>query len=344
MKINKYLFLMLLAFLGMEGCKNERVTEAGDNQSIAVRVEKVRSHSEKKQLSVSGNIEGFKTTRLGFMVAGKVNFIAMEEGQTVAAGELLASLDPESYSIAKDMADANLDQTQDEFNRLNQMHEHQSISESDFNKITNALKVAKAQQRLQAKNLLDTRLYSPISGVLLKKGVEAGEIIGAGMPLFVVSNIKTVKVNVSVPESDIHQLRIGNEASVYVLSLDSAFIGKIVEIGSLAEAATRTFTVKIEVQNPHLLIRPGMTAEVQINTGVTEQCIGIPADAVQHETDNSSYVYVADTIKNQAFKRTISIGNILDNSIEVISGLTQGELIIVSGQQKLSSGSSITLK
>jgi RND family efflux transporter MFP subunit len=278
------------------------------------------------------------------MVAGKVNYIAAEEGQSVEQGQLLASLDPESYATAKDIADANLDQTQDEYNRLSQMHEHKSISESDFSKITNALKAAKAQQRLQAKNLSDTKLFSPINGVLLKKGVEVGEIIGVGLPLLVVSDIQTVKVNASVPESDLHSLHTGNEANVYISSLDSDFTGKITEIGSLAEATTRSFSVKIELKNPKRLIRPGMVAEVRIKTGEKSQNTTVPAEAILRDIDNSSYVFVADTIKNQAFKRKISLGNILGNNIEVISGLMPGESIVVGGQQKLSNGSSINLK
>jgi RND family efflux transporter MFP subunit len=179
---------------------------------------------------------------------------------------------------------------------------------------------------------------------LVKKSAETGEIIGIGLPLFVVSDIQTVKVNASVPESDLPYIRIGNEADVYVSALDSTFTGKISEIGQVAESTTRTFTVKIELKNPNLLIRPGMTAEVIIKTGKTEQCITIPAKAILHDTDNSSYIFIADTIKNQAFKRSISFGNILGNNIEVISGLSLGEQVIVSGQQKLNNGSSIILK
>ena len=187
-------------------------------------------------------------------------------------------------------------------------------------------------------------MYSTISGVLLKKGTEVGEIINTGMPLFVISDIKIVKVNASVPESDLHQLNIGNEAFVYVSSLDSTFTGKIIEIGSVAEATTRTFSVKIELKNPNLLIRPGMTAEIQIKTGRTEQCICIPTESILHDIDNSSYVYVVDFVKNQAFKRKISLGDISGNNVEVNSGLSFGESVVISGQHKLSNGSIITLK
>lgn len=326
------------------GCNVQKNGHENNALPVPVLLQKVRYDTVKRSVSVSGTIEGSKTVKLGFMIGGKINYIAGEEGAVLAAGQLLASLDPENYGIAKDIADANLDQTQDEYNRLEQMHERNSISTSDFSKIANALKVSKAQQRLQAKNLSDTKLYSPITGVLLKRGAEAGEIIGAGLPLFAVSNIRTVKVCASVPESDLHGLKLNGMARVLVSSINQVSTGNIVEIGSVADPASRTFTVKIELNNPKLLIRPGMTAEADIFTDSVAKAIIISAETVLHEIDNSSYVFVADLARKQAFKRDIAPGRINGNDIEVISGLQEGDLVVTGGQQKLNNGSSIEVK
>lgn len=344
MKIKYFFSLMLIAIIGFAGCKGKKSVDKNANEVIPVTVQKLQIVSVNEEISASANIEGNKTVKLGFMVAGKINYIAAEEGATIKAGQLLASLDPENYSIAKEMADANLDQAQDEYNRLNIMHNRKSVSESDFSKVSNALKVAKAQQHLQVKNLSDTKLYAPINGVLLGRGTEVGEIIGTGLPLFVVSNIQTVKVNASIPESDLQQIKIGSKTQVYVASLNSTFTGKVTEIGSMAEATTRTFNIKIVLSNPHLLIRPGMTAEVKILSDRKNEMIAVPAEAVLHDLDNTSFVYVADTIKKQAFKRNISLGQISGNNIEVTSGLNPNEIVIVGGQHNLSNGSSIILK
>lgn len=344
MKINDLIMALVAPTLVLVGCNGKRTAEAITNDAVAVKTQSVSVTTSYKKISVSGNIEGNKTIRLGFMVAGRINFIAAEEGQKVQEGQVLSSLDPENYRIAKDMADANLDQTQDEYSRLSKMYATKSISESDYSKISTALKVAKSQQQLQAKNLKETKLYAPISGILLKRLTEKGEIIDVGLPLFVVSDIRTVKVNASIPESELHNLHIGNTAKVYVSSLNKDFIGKITEIGSLAEATTRTFTVKIELKNPGLEIRPGMTAEINIETKRLENYIAIPADVVLHDVDNSSYVYVADTAKKISIKRKVSLGNIVENNIKVISGLTVGDQLIVVGQNKLSNGTSIIIK
>jgi RND family efflux transporter MFP subunit len=342
----KCLNFLVIVFVGLIffGCNTQKNSIETTTPPVCVLLKKVQYETISRNVLVSGNIEGSKTVKLGFMVSGKINYIAGEEGDFLKEGQLLASLDSVNYTIAKDIADANLGQIQDEYDRLTKMHERNSISESDFSKITNSLKIVKSQQQLQAKNLSDTRLYTPISGVLLKKGAEIGEIIGAGLPLFAVSNIRNVKVCASIPESDLHYIRLSQKADVLISSLDSTFTGTIVEVGSVADPASRAFTIKIKLNNPDLLIRPGMTAEVKIFTENLLNVINIPASAVLHELDNSSYVYVADLTKSQVFKRPVALGRLNGNNIELISGLQENEMIVVGGQQNLDHGSLIEVK
>lgn len=344
MKIRNLSAIAILVVISLSACKTKKAEEESTYDSIPVKTMTVEYTTESAKVLVSGNIEGNKTVRLGFMVAGKIDFIAAEEGETIKKGQLLASLDSENYSIAKDMADAKLDQAQDDYTRLNELHQRRSISESDYSKVSNALKVAKAQQRLQSKNLEDTKLFSPIKGVLLKKGVEEGEIIDKGLQLFAVSDIYTVKANASVPESELQHVKIGNSASVYIASLDSSFTGKIVEIGTLADPATRTFNVKVELQNQQLLIRPGMTAELNLDFGQTTQIIALPAEAVLRDLDNSAYVYVIDKTDDKAFKRLVTLGKIIGNKIEITSGLSDQDTVVVAGQFKLTNGCSVIFK
>jgi len=342
---NKYLFvIILLCVFVFNACNSKKNEQENIEKPILVETLTISKTSANKTISVSGNIEGNKTVKLGFLVAGKVNFIAINEGESIGSGQLLASLDPESYSIAKDMADATAEQVQDDYNRLSEMYKTKSISESDFVKISCGLKQAKAQQRLHKKNVNDTRLVSPINGVLLKKLTEVGEIIGVGMPFFIISDIQTVKVNAAVPESDLNQIKMGGEANIYISAIDSSFIGKINEIGSVAEATSRAFTVKIELKNPKLLIRPGMTAEIKFSSSKKSEFIAIPASALLHDVDNSSYVYIADEQGKKAIKRKVAIGQILGDNIEIVSGIEVGEKLIISGQNKISNGSLITLK
>jgi len=204
--------------------------------------------------------------------------------------------------------------------------------------------MARAQQKLHTKNLAETRLYSPFRGVLLKRGVEVGEIIGAGLPLFGVSDIRLVHVNASVPETELRFIKMDVKAKIYVASIDSAFSGRVIEVGSLAEPTTRAFSVRMEVPNPDGILRPGMTAEIQIPSGREEEVIRVPGEAVLRDMDNTAYVFVVDDVKRRAFRRKISLGKIDENGIVVTAGLAPGELVVVGGQHKLHNGSLIALK
>lgn len=340
-KIRVSVLALSMALLSCQSNKKEPSTAS--SAAIPVITHKASNTSATSPLSLSGNVEGYTTVRLGFMVAGKINFIANQEGQKITKGQLLSSLDPTSYQIAKAQADIQVNQIKDEYNRIKLMYERNSVSQSDFNKVSFSLQQATQQQKLHAKNLADTRLSSPITGVLLKKMAETGEIVGVGSPLFVVSDISRVKVNAFIPETELNHVKLGEMAKVYISSIDKTFTGKITEIGSAAEATSRAFSVKVDLDNPGLHIRPGMIAEILFEKRSANQMLTLPAEAILHDTDNQTYVFVADSSQQKAYKRNVTVGQLINNQIEVTSGIHDGELVVTGGQQKLSDGMAISM-
>jgi RND family efflux transporter MFP subunit len=340
---NKTLSLIVLFFFVLTGCQTKKTNPEALEKPITVLTGQAKRIPAGNDISLSGNIEGSKTVRLGFMVAGKINFIALNEGQSVSKGQMISSLDPESYSIAKEMADIQVNQIQDEFNRLKIMYDNKSLSESDFSKISYGLQQAKAQHKLHSKNLADTKLYSPIEGVLLKKLAEVGEITGVGIPLFVISDIRKIKVSAFIPESELHKVKLGQKAVVRVSSLNNIYEGQITEVGSAADPASRAFSVKIEIDNPKMLIRPGMIAEVKLLNEEISEILAIPAGSIMHDLNDQCFVFIVDTVKHRAFKRNISPGKLINEKIEILSGLNENEIIVTGGQQKLVDGSIITI-
>ena len=137
---------------------------------------------------------------------------------------------------------------------------------------------------------------------------------------------------------------MGESVDVNISALNKIFTGKVIEVGSAADERTRAFTIKIEVDNPYLLIRPGMIAEATINNNATTQKILLPVESINHDLNNQDYVYMIDKPQSKAFKHKISIGNMTDNKIEVTNGLNAGDIVVVEGQSKLSDGSLITIK
>ena len=340
---NNSIFLIVLISTALTGCQIKKSQQNTLEYSIPVITGTVIKTNIRDGISLSGNVEGSKTVRLGFLVAGKIDFIAVNEGEKVLKGQLLASLDPASYTIAKELAEIQVNQVQDEYERLKIMHDRNSLSASDFAKISFGLQQVKAQLKLHAKNLSETKLYSPIDGVLLKKLAEAGEITGAGIPVIVVSDIHKIKANAYIPENELHKIKLGQTAEVTITSLDKIYEGKITEVSSLADPASRAFSLKIEVENPGMLIRPGMIAEVKILTGQNKEMLMIPVEALLHDFNGLNYIYSVDTVKMKAFRRNITTGKLINDHIEVLSGINQKEILVRGGQQKLVDGSPVSI-
>lgn len=309
--------------------------------SLPVVVGRVTTLATNDQLILSGSTEAETTVNLGFMVAGKLNRVTIQEGQLVRAGQLIASIEPTDYQLGVTIANANVARVQDEYNRLTILNERGSVTPSDYQKAVTGLEEVKARQQLAAKNLKETKLYSPISGIVARKGANPGEIIPQGQPLFQIADVQPIKVRVSVPESEVGQLRLGQTAQVSIPALGQTLTGKLSLIGAVADPASRAYSVKIDLANPALKIRPGMIADAQLPSTKRSQSLAIPGNAVQRDADGSTYVYVVDTPKQQAFKRKITIGQVYASDVQITSGLTANELIVTGGAQKLQDGASI---
>jgi membrane fusion protein, multidrug efflux system len=341
MKYNPILPILVLVLL--TACGSHEQTHADADNAIAVEVQKVTLQQIADVITLSGNIEGKTTVKLGFMVPGKIEYIAAKEGAPVVKGQLLSSLEPTNYTIAKELSDVQANAAQDEFDRLHQMYKQGSLSENDHAKASFALQQAKLQQKLQHKNLADTRLCAPLTGILLSKQAEAGEIIAAGTPLFVLADIQNVIVSSFIPEGELHRVTIGQPAEISIAALNKKFTGKVTEVGAIADATSRAFTIKAEIENNGMLIRPGMIAEVRLNGNHSSMNILIPTESIVHDVDNQSYIYVLDDTRHKAFRRKVSLGSMTENKIQVIAGLSAGEMIVTAGQSKLSDGVNITV-
>ncbi len=177
--------------------------------------------------------------------------------------------------------------------------------------------------------------------MLLKKLFETGEIINQGMPVLVLSDISKIKVNAYIPENQLNQIHLGQIAHLQIGALDENFEGKIIEVGSVADTTTRAFTAKIEVDNPDLKIRPGMIAELTILSSQEKSVLTIPATSILRTPEGWPFVFIADN--GRAFQRSVSIGAVYGDKIEILSGLSAGEILITGGQHKLTNGSKISI-
>lgn len=198
---------------------------------------------------------------------------------------------------------------------------------------------AEAGLRLARLQLSHADLTSPIDGIIADRYVGAGDIIGAGTPAFRIVQIDPVVVRVEFGGRDIIRIRPGAQAT---LRLDAfpyqTFAGQVTAVEAAANPQSRLFGVRIEVPNPNGILRPGMSARVNIAVDAREDVIAVPDAALQAE-DGQAYVYVVD--QGTAHKRPVEVGLSGGGWTEILSGLAPGEQVVISGQAAVANGARV---
>ncbi|MEX2283039.1 MAG: efflux RND transporter periplasmic adaptor subunit [Gemmatimonadota bacterium] len=310
--------------------------------AIEVVVRRVQQLSRPTYIAVSGEMEGQRTVNIGFKVAGVVERVVPEEGDFVRAGDVIAELEADSYELGLQMATAGADRARDAFTRAKKMFDEGSLPAADFVQVETGVRQAIAQESLARKQVTDTKLKSPISGRLARRGIQPGEQVGPGMPVFTVIAVDPVEARVGVPEAEIGRVRVGQTASISIPSLGGGnYQGRVRVVGVAADPVSRSYTVRIAVPNPSGILRPGMIAEVRINDGKQIQALTLPGEAIVRNNEGNPLVYVFEPKENRVHARRVEVGSVFGREVEIRSGLTGGEMVVVGGQSRLRTGASV---
>jgi RND family efflux transporter MFP subunit len=338
MEKSNILFLAIIVLL-LISC-SEKKEETKEKKIHKVEVTKITYNTQKEVLTYSGTIEADNTVSLGFMTSGRVSNILVQEGQKVRKGQLLATIDATSYKNAFDIANAGLELANDNFKRLKQLYDKGSLPERDFIAVKVAVAQANANKNLAAKNLTDTKLYAPFSGMITQKLTEIGATAAPGVPAFTIMKTDKVYATASISESEISKLKIDSDAMVEIPSMNKTFQGKVSIINHSADALTRTFTVKVRLDNSENQLLPGMISNIKIITNNTQNVIAIPANTVLRDVNDISFVYVVQN--NITIKKRVTVGNFTGNNVIVTDGLTTDDVLVSKGYTNIKDGQEVT--
>ena len=286
-------------------------------------------------------------------------------GQKDAAQAVAQKADAGLRKQELEEARINLEHAEDEYKRMKFLVERKSLPPNDFQKYETAYKdareryemalegtrkedrasaeaqarAAEAQASEERKRLEDTRLLAPISGNISMRRVDPGQTVAAGATVFSIVDLNPAKIRVGVPEAEIAKVKLGAKAMITLPSLAGRqFEGRVGIIGVAAEAASRTYTVKIIVPNPGPVLLAGMVAEAQIFGGATVHALTIPGEAIIHDPQGAPTVFVYFPDRKRVYAHKIEFGPPIGSEVEIRSGLLGNEQVVVAGQQKLRDG------
>ena len=332
--------LTMMVLVALCSCGEKK--QAAQEQTVRVKVQQIQAEAVNGEQGFSGTIEEASGASLSFASTGTIKRIYVSAGQTVGAGQLIAELDPTTMQNAYTISKTALEQAQDTYNRMKELYDGGSLPEMQWISIENQLKSAVASEAMAKKSLADTKLYAPFSGYIASKDAEIGQNAIPGMSIVKLVSIGSVKVKISVPEDDIQRISKGSSMKIIVPALGNRqFEGRVSERGVSADPRSRTYEVKATINNHDGQLLPGMICQAFTNYMQGATGVFVPANLVQLDSDNKTFVWVVNGGK--ALKREIFISGETAQGAQVSGGLSDGDQLIVAGQQKVSNGMKVEI-
>ena len=322
------------------------------DQMSHVQVVTVEPSNLPRVLRLTGAVSynAFNTTPVITQVGGPVSRLLAVPGQRVKKGQSLLEVSSPDYSLlfasyvkARDtfrVADKNYDRAKD-------LYEHHAIAErdllsaesdriqaqADLNAALLGLKILgiPKPEDLEKSPTAEIPLYAPIDGEIVERDVAPGQLLQAGVTqAFIISDMSSVWVLANIYQSDLADVKVGDEVSVQTDSYPDAFHGRISFISPALDPNTRTLQARIVVENPGEKLKNNMYVTATVNAGSTRNAIAVPDASVLRDDENQPFVYVA-TNSNQFGRRAVDIGPSQGGQTQITKGLSPGDKVVGNG-------------
>ena len=331
----------LASVCALTGCNkkddaSQAVTADEADEIPIVDVAVVGNKDVAQTMQYTANVEAFNLNNISPATMNRIKTINVEVGDHVAKGQVIATLDEAAAQQLK----VNIDQIQREYDRALQLVNIGSGTQAAVDSYKAQLDAAKTQYN----NLMEnTVLRSPMSGVVTARNYDPGDMTGA-QPIVTIGQITpAVKVIINITENDIQGVKAGMPVTVLFDAFDGdIFTGKINRIYPNIDPTTRTFQAEVQVNNPDGKILPGMFARVTLDHGAKRHVV-VPDRAVVKQTGSGNrYVYVYRN--GRVSYNKVEIGRQVEDSYEIISGVADGDTVVIAGQLRLADGVQARIK
>ena len=353
----------------LAGCTNSRREVSVPPETVSdVSVIVAQKTTVRDWVEAVGTVRATQTSQVSSQMMGNIVEIRAHEGDRVQSGQVLAILDDAQSRSGTDQAMAAVTAAEKEVSaadsdlalagatlkRYQELYEKKSVSPQEFDEIKARYQSAEARRDMaqagqaqatagltQARTALGyTRIRAPFAGVVTEKRADAGMLASPGMPIFTIEDTRRYRLEVTVDESELGLVRIGQVSPVTIDALGNAQLsGKVVEIVPAADPASRSFLVKVGLPADSRL-RSGLFGRARFPSGERPALLIPQASVVERGQLQGIYVLDANQI---ASLRYVSLGQSAGEQIEVLSGLQGGEKLVAAPGDRELSGKRIAL-
>ncbi len=344
--VHKFFSPMLLCITAtiFVGCGSVKKAEKAVSEDVfPVQVVNVQPGNLVLTISAVGTVRYRRETPLGFTTAGKVASVRFEEGDFVKRGALIAALDTTSVGADLSVAEAERSRSQSDLDRIRKLYADGWVTKQRFEAAEASAKAAAARVSQAGFAKGTAQLYAPSSGVVLVRNVQAGQIVAAGTPALILGEADDGFIfRVPIIDKEATKLRVGMTAEIIIDSLGNTPIAATIsEIDGRANEATGAFTVQFRLASQPRL-RSGQIGTVNIRMPAADDgALQIPSSALFGVRTGEGLVYVVDAKTQRVETRNVSIERLTDSFVIVSGGLKPGDSVVVSGAEKLHTGSRV---
>ena len=343
--MKKTALILLCAAAAASGCaKKQEVKETAVN----VRALTLTGAHIKNGARFSGVIAAEKDVALSFLSAGEVTAVNVRDGDQVRAGQLLAVIDSADAQSLYNAARAVLNQADDAWNRYRPLHVSGNMAEIDWQKVVAERQKAQSSYEIAKKTLDNCNLTAPDSGFISGRKIERGDTVAPGIVVMRLLSLDKLYADISAPIEDARHIKAGTPAIVRTRGAISGesrvnLRGEVDSIDVAADVLTRTYRVRVLIDQPPEGILPGMLCDVYVledhEAGASDEMV-IPPEALQLGVDGDYFVYVIeqDDEESRAYRRPVETGGFADGGIVILHGIAEGDVVVTSGVQKLDDG------
>ena len=339
--VKKYL-LIAFAVLGLTACGNK---EKQENNLQYVKVGTATKAEAQYNLSYPGRTKPAEDIKLSFRVSGPIVRMYVKEGDNVKKGQLIAQMDPRDYETQLSASRAEYEQIKGDAERIEALYKEGNTTASNYDKARYGLEQITAKLNNSKHQLADTKLYAPIDGYIESKMHDAGETVGAGMPIVSIFGNGATEVEINITASDyLNKDKFGSFYCTFDLFPDRKFPLELVRINQDANA-NQLYNVRLRLKDGNKSnITPGMTTMVYINMkGGENDPIIIPTTAVFSEKDKT-YVFVYQAKSETVEKRAVTLKHLRnDGYCEISNGLKENESIVTAGVHEIENGQKVKI-
>ncbi|MFP3928882.1 MAG: efflux RND transporter periplasmic adaptor subunit [Desulfobacteraceae bacterium] len=309
---------------------------------MPVSIEVVEPRPMRDILVLPGQTEAWQDVLVPSDTLGRVEWIGPKEGDSVEKGDLLAKVDVSSLKAALDRAEAAFNLAEEVYQRRLRLHKKALIAQEDLDRARTERNLAEGDLRQARVEYERGFIRAPISGAVNELFVDRGEFIGRGDPLAELVNVDRIKMNVDVPEMDVRYMEKGRDVEVRIDAFpDRRLSGKVGFVAFKADPAAKTFKIQVLVENPDGEIRPGMIGRVAFLRRVVPEALTAPLFAVL-DKGGERVVYVEED--GTAHARTVSLGVIDGDRVQITQGLSPGDRLIIRGHTEVEEGMRVEVR